>query len=182
MRAQRLKHDRTENGYEKREGNVKRSVWAAACLVVAGLLFAGCSFVVTDVGLPSGIDIYNESYSTSYRDSDGFVICDNLTTRITYSFAYDGALESWTSYLRGVTTGEVEGRATFFPESDGVIYNSDFVEVTYTIPPYNAPLSVAPQAIVVRPVVRGYTRLYLQINGYRRGYDFLSRDIPVVDC
>ena len=151
--------------------------------MVVGLL-SGCNIVFTgDTGLPDGIDIYDGAYSTSYQDGNGrFIICDNATTELSYAFAYDGALESWTSYLRGVQSGQVTGRATFTPNSGNVSYGSDYVEVTYTIPAYNAPLAVAPQAIVVRPVVKGYTRLYLQVNGYREGYDFLSRNIPVVDC
>ena len=151
--------------------------------MVVGLL-AGCNVVFTgDTGLPDDIDIYDETYTTSYTDDNGrFIICDNYENRISYAFSYDGALESWTSYLRGVQSGQVAGRATFTPDSSNVSYGSERVTVTYTIPSYTAPLSVAPQAIVVRPVVKGYTRLYLQVNGYREGYDFLSKNIPVVDC
>ena len=162
---------------------MKRSVWAAVCVMLAGLFLTSCNVVVTDVGLPDGVDIYDESYLTSYRDDSGrYIICDNYTTQITYAFSYDGLLESWTSYLRGVRSGEIAGLATFFPDTRGVSYRDDYVEVTYTVPSRNAPLSVAPQAIVVRPVVKGYTRLYLQVNGYTEEYDFLSQSIPVVDC
>ena len=162
---------------------MKRSVWAAIYVMLAGLFLTSCNIVVTDVGLPDGIDIYDESYLTSYRDDSGrYIICDNYTTQITYAFSYDGGLESWTSYLRGVRSGDITGLETFFPDTRGVYYDSDYVEVTYTIPPYNAPLAVAPQAIIVKPVIEGYTRLYLQINGYIEEYDFLSQSIPVVRC
>lgn len=155
------------------------------------VFLAGCDFVITgsvDLAYPPNFSLYNASYNTNYQaDADGdgdleFVICDDRTTELSYHFDYDGDLRQWTSFLKGVTTGQVRGEVTFYPETGGVRYGSQEVDVTYEIRAGAAPLLVAPQGITVVPVpdVIGYTRLYLRVNGYTGLYNLSSRAVPVL--
>ena len=149
-------------------------------------LLAACEIIITGV-YPPGFSLSNAYYLTSYRaDADGdgdleFVICDDRTSELTYHFDYSGELLRWTSYLQGVTSGQIRGEATFTPDSAGVYYGGDSVDVTYEIRAGAAPLA-APQGITVVPVpdVIGYTRLYLRVNGYSGLYSLSSRAIPVL--
>lgn len=158
------------------------TILSSALLAV---LLAGCQISVTPGrGLPPGFEITNAGYTTNHAGPNGTrIICDNRTTELTYWFDYRGDLRSWTSYLRGEVNRETTNRETFYPGDRRVRWTNRGVEVTYTIRPGTAPLSVdgafEPQAIGVRPRTWA-VRLILQVNGYDRGYDLLSAAIPLV--
>lgn len=157
------------------------------------LLLVGCQVSFDLVPVP-GLVLRNASYRTNVRATvDGrerFIICDNRTTTLSYSFDYTGALLSWRSYLRGRNTGTIRGDRRFTLAD---VVRPGRVEVTYTIPPYQAPLSVnelpdaaaiAPESIIVvpRPTVVGASELRLEVNGIGRSVVLSGRDpIPVVD-
>ena len=160
-------------------------------LLFATLLLAGCEIVISGGGTwPDDLRITNAGYLTDAKATiDGverYVICDDRLADLTYYFDYDGALESWTSYLKGVTTGDVIGTKTFYPGSPGVHYTQNDVMVTYAIYPEMAPLAqqdaLAPQGIVVVPApnVIGYTELYLRIASTSAELRLVSRRIPVL--
>jgi hypothetical protein len=150
-------------------------------------LLSGCEIIITgDLVYPPGFNLTNASYSTNYRaDADGdgdleFVICDDRTTELGYHFDYHGDLQRWTSFLRGVTSGQIRGEATFTPGSAG--NPPGHVDVTYEIRSGAAPLLVTPQGITVVPIpdVIGYTRLYVRVNGYSGLYSLSSAPVPVL--
>ena len=155
-------------------------------LVLALVVLSGCEITVTSrPGRPPNFVLTDASYQTNFEaDIEGrrrFVICDDRTTFLTYRLEFDGELDSWTSYLRGVRSGDIEGRATFDSRDSRVNrYGDGFAEVEYEIRARGAPLLVAPQAIVPRPKVEGYTQLILEVNGYEEGYELSSDDIPVL--
>ena len=157
-------------------------------LVFAFVILSGCEIVVTNQpGRPPNFELLDANYQTNYEadvDGDGelrYVICDDRTTFLTYTLRFEGELDTWTSYLRGVRTGEVVGRETFDSRDTRVNrYDEGEAEVEYEIRARGAPLLVAPQAIVPRPKVEGYTQLFLEVNGYEEGYELSSNDIPVL--
>ena len=175
----------------------------AILLLAASAALVGCEVVVTGGGTPyEGVVVHDASYRTDARATiggvDRFVICDDRVTELTYSFDYEGPLDAWTSYIRGVTSDHVIGRETFRPSSAGVSWDPHHVEVTYAIHAGIAPLGIdgadagprppapglGPQAIDVVPVpqVIGYTRLYLEL-GTSGARQLVSKDIPVLaDC
>lgn len=167
--------------------------WMHLWLFVAlSAVLVGCEIVITGpIGLPPDFRISSASYQTDYSAFvDGVernVICDDRDTILTYSFNYSGTLDYWTSYLQGVDSGEIAGRVTFTPNDNGVTYTSSSVSVRYIIRPYAAPLLVGPEGVsseaivpVPAPRVIGESVLLLNINGYSRGYQLISRPIPVV--
>lgn len=159
------------------------------------LLLVGCNLPLS----PTPDDphdefvLYDADLLTNYRGSDGrYYICDNYTTQLSYAFSYRGDLISWTSYVKGELSDRVRGYATFTLRSPNVRYDRSAkrVEVTYDIYPYTAPLSVeeplesvTPQSIVVvpTPVIVGYSKLHLQINGVDDSYVGESEFIPIID-
>jgi hypothetical protein len=147
--------------------------------------------VVTIGDLPTGVTISNANYETdrfiTINGQQRNVICDDQTTILTYSFSFSGNLETWESYLQGVSSGRVVGRMTFDLDHPNVNYDAttNTVSVRYQIQPGAAPTLVSPdgplpQAIVVNPTIRGYSTLYLNVNGHSRDYQLFSNDIPVV--
>lgn len=167
---------------------MKRFGLKLGLLGVAIMLFAACEVTITPgPGLPPGLRVYNESFETDYEadlDRDGdfeFVICDDRTTNLTYSFRFEGDLDKWESYLNGETDKKV-GRVTLDLGSDFVNYNpsTNTVRVNYEIRRGGAPNIVAPQGIVPTPKIDRYVRLYLEIDGYAEAYDLISKDIPVL--
>lgn len=155
-------------------------------LLTALIIMTGCEITVTSrPGRPPDFTLTDASYQTNFEaDIEGrrqFVICDDRTTFLTYRLEFEGELDTWTSYLRGVQTREVVGRETFDSRDSRVNrYGDGFAEVEYEIRARGAPLLVAPQAIVPRPKVEGYTQLFLEVNGYEEGYELSSNDIPVL--
>lgn len=142
-----------------------------------------------DVGLPPGIQVFNAGYSTNFtkiiNGSSQFVICDNKTTNLKYHFNYSGPLNSWSSFLRGATTGSINGQANF-TSIDIADPANHYVEVTYGIANHVAPLAVDPiETTGIVPVpnatVIGYTKLFVNINSYTKSYQLISSKIPVVD-
>ena len=142
-------------------------------LLLAGLL-AGCNVVIQpgpEVTPP--LKVLQASYNTNYASPDGQpAICDSRPTTITYTFRYEGRLESWSSYLKGQKFGKVSGGRTFTPTSSGVSpYEASGYEVTYTLDPNTAPYDVkpsnlSPQAIIVTPISPiGTTQLFLELKG-----------------
>ena len=162
----------------------------------AGLL-AGCNVIVqpNPVTPTLPLEVLQASYSTNFSAPDGRpAICDNKATTITYTFRYQGQLESWNSYLKGQTLGKVSGAQTFTPTSPNVsAYETSGYEVTYTLDPLTAPLAanpseLSPQGIIVTPKPTppiGTTRLYLILksaNSAAQPFGF-SGDIPVyISC
>ena len=169
-------------------------------VVLAGLL-AGCNVVVqpNPITPPPPLEVLQASYSTNFSAPDGQpAICDNKATTITYTFRYQGQLESWTSYLKGQTLGKESGRQTFTPTSPYVSpYETSGYEVTYTLELNSAPYAMnqavdpselSPQGIIVTPKPTppiGTTRLYLMLRGANDAAPpfVFSGDIPVyVNC
>jgi len=163
-------------------------------IALMAVLLAACEITITGEpgpgpvpGLPPDLDIYRASFDTDYQadvDVDGdyeFVICDDRTTNLTYTFTFDGDLDSWESYLSG-ERGEVVGRETLTVGSRYVDYNSrtNTVTVKYQIERGGAPDIVTTQDIVIRPKVDRYVRLYLKVDGYAKAYDLISKQIPVL--
>lgn len=160
-------------------------------VLLAALVLAGCEIVVSGGGAwPDDLTISNAGYLTDAKATiDGrerYVICDDRLSDLTYYFDYEGALEQWSSYLQGVTTGDVLGYRTFTPSTPGVHHTADDVMVTYSIDPGVAPLAhqdaLAPQGIVVVPApqVIGYTELYLSIASTSSVRRLVSQQIPVL--
>lgn len=170
----------------------KLKIIKLSVLTVLLSLLASCTgeFTVTiDLGLPPGITISNAGYSTNFtktiNGTNQFVICDNKTTDLNYHFNYGGSLNSWSSFLKGATTGTIKGQANF---TSADIYDptNREVRVTYGIASHVAPLAVDPigtTAIVPVPkaTVIGYTKLFVNINGYTKSHQLVSTKIPVVD-
>lgn len=167
--------------------------FASLLIVALATLLAGCEIVVTGgVGGSSDVDIWNASYATDAKAVvDGvetFVICDDRVTDLRYSFEYEGALQTWTSYLHGVHSGDTIGRQTFSAGDPRVSYEPHRVSVTYGIHSGMAPLAndadgtVETAGIVVVPVphVIGYTLLYLELDGPASARRLVSKDIPVL--
>lgn len=160
-----------------------RRLTAPLCLLALGLVLAACDITVDfDWGLPPGFSITDATYSTNWQDNSGnSYICDDRTTTITYSFSYSGQLDYWSSYLQGINTGNIYGRTTFYPSGG----SSNYVQVSFNVPPGTAPLAVqngAPQplSIIVSPTVIGSSRLLVDINGYDKAYNLFSDPIPVI--
>ncbi len=166
--------------------------------VVLSLLavsLGGCLIVTPTPGTsPRPLTVLSATYETNYRTDDGTsVICDNRSTTLVYRFTYQGALESWTSYLKGQTLGTVKGQRTFNPDSEGVsALEEQGFEVSYVMSPLFAPYrngakgEVSPQAIVVVPVPQprplGATKLYLTLVGEDgESQPYVSGSIPVID-
>ena len=161
-------------------------------LALALVVLAACDIVIAPSdpdnprpGRPPGFELLDASYQTNFEaDIDGrrrFVICDDRTTFLTYRLEFDGELDTWTSYLRGVNTEEVVGRETFNSRDSRVNrFGDGFAEVQYEIRSGGAPLLVSPQGIVPTPKEIGYTQLFLEVNGYEEGYELSSNDIPVL--
>ncbi|MDZ7703253.1 MAG: hypothetical protein U5L04_02055 [Trueperaceae bacterium] len=149
---------------------------------------SGCDILIEFVPPEPELRITDASYGTNFRDRDNnSIICDNYTTRLTYRFEYQGELRSWRSFIRGENTGNVRGERDFALTDDRRDrYGSDYVEVTYDIPPERAPLSLdaglSPESIVVvpNPTILGYSRLMLTVRGDDEHYDYESDPIPVV--
>ena len=164
-------------------------------VLLAGLL-GGCNVVVqpNPITPPPPLEVLQASYSTNFSAPDGQpAICDNKATTITYTFRYQGQLESWTSYLRGQELGKESGRRTFTPTSANVsAYETSGYEVTYTLDPNTAPLAadpseLSPQGIIVTPKPTppiGATQLYLVLKGTNGvSKPFVSNPLPVyINC
>ena len=144
-------------------------------MLLTGLL-SSCNIIVQpgpNVTPPSPLRVLEATYSTNYASPDGQpAICDSRPTTITYTFRYQGQLESWSSYLKGQTLGKVSGSKTFTPTSSGVSpYETSGYEVIYTLDPNTAPYAatpdtLSPQGIIVTPVPPiGTTQLYLILKG-----------------
>lgn len=154
------------------------------------LLLASCEIIITNPPVVrEPLRVLEATYSSNFQDQNGrFLICDNRTTTLIYRFRYQGELESWRSYLRGQTLGEVKGDRTFYPSSEGVTGFESGYEVIYQMPPYFAPYSAQgeldPQAIDIVPVpqpeIIGASRLHLTLRGVGDDASFVSQDIPVV--
>ncbi|HHO56387.1 MAG TPA: hypothetical protein ENK21_08340 [Trueperaceae bacterium] len=162
---------------------------ALATILLTLLTSCGKLQVTIDIGLPPGITVSNAGYSTNFtkviNGSTRFVICDDRTTNLNYHFNYTGQLNSWSSFLKGATTGTEKGYASF---SSADIFDpaNKEVRVTYGIAANVAPLAVAPintTGIVPVPkaTIIGYTKLFVNINGYAKSHQLVSSKIPVVD-
>lgn len=143
-------------------------------------LLAACTLSVTgEVGLPEGLEISNATYETDTQAQvDGetqYVICNDRTTNFTYAFTFDGDLNRWRSYLKGVETNRIAGDVILSLTDDRVAYNRSTgrVVVNYKILP-----GAAPQAIVVNPKVAGKSRLFLEFGNFT--YPLLSDPVPIL--
>ena len=161
-------------------------------LLCLGLL-AGCNVYVNPTPTPvPALNILDFSYKSNFSVAGQAAVCDNKTTQLTYTFRYEGNLESWSSYLKGDTLGKIVLPETFTPESTG-ISPSKPAEVIYNLPPNTAPFisspsdnsadKVLPQAIVPVPNPQpiGTTRLYITFKGTDgQTQSRTSEAIPVV--
>lgn len=157
-----------------------RKSFALIFLFLTTTLLAACTVSVDGNINPPPPEISNASYRTDFqamvdgRNQD--VICDDRVTNLTYSFDFDGDLDTWVSYLKGVTSGDIAGRVTLSLTGDNrVSYDrvNDRVTVNYQI---NA--GAAPLAIVVSPKVVGESQLFLQFGN--DSVKLLSNPIPVL--
>ena len=182
--------------------------WTVTLLACLTLLLSACEFTVSGTVEPTepqprpvSINVDTASYATNYQaivnGNRRFVICDDRTTELGYEFRYSGRLNSWTSLLRGNTTGTEAGRRTF---DSSQITEPGLVKAIYEIRATNSPLltegpvsseaELSTQGIVVtpdpsdlgprRPI--GYTDLIIRVNGSTgRGTSLVSdRPIPVI--
>jgi hypothetical protein len=159
-------------------------------LLLLALLLGGCLIITDDPEpTPDPLEVISATYETNAAVDGQPIICDDRTTEITYRFRYQGELESWTSYLKGVTLGQIKGEETFRPGAEGVSpYETNGYEVTYTLGPNVAPYASgeASKAIIVvpDPTVIGHTILHLRLEGTNgESASYFTAPIPVVqDC
>lgn len=161
-------------------------------LLLVGLL-GGCLVIAPEPIVPpvTPISVLEATYKTDVSVNGQPAICDNRTTTLSYTFRYQGELESWTSFLKGVRLGEEKGARTFTPGVSGVNpYVENGYEVTYTlganVAPYGAG-KTAPnsKAIVVVPVpqpeIIGASKLHLVLTGADgNAKPYISPEIPVI--
>ena len=149
-------------------------------------VLAACEISVSGSWQPVDFAVTSASYETNYRavvnGIEDSVICDDRTTEVTYTFAYSGELHSWRSYFKGVTYGQIVGDMRFVPSDPGVErLGPQELRVTYQLSPGVAPLALGPTTdelapestadpvlgpqIVVEPVVLGWSKLHLEVDG-----------------
>lgn len=148
---------------------------------------AGCIPIGTN---PSDALLISDlRYESNFRDTSGrSYICDNQPTTLTYSFRYNNfaRIAYWDSRLVGEATGQATHTLRMNRESGGYTNQNNRITVNWVLSPGTAPLSVAPQGIVVTPVPQprpiGATRLELTVvatNGSSARLVFPG--IPVID-
>jgi hypothetical protein len=163
-------------------------LWTLGLAFLLATLTA-CAVVISPPVAP--IEIRNLNFQTNFQDvnTGAYVICDNLETRLVYSFEYSGYLEAWESALVGRQTGERKARvrrATSEPFSGP---DFRFIDFTYVLLPGSAPLALGSlgneelevASIIVEPIPGSGSRVELTVNGpggYQR--TFVSRYFPVV--
>lgn len=136
-------------------------------LALFSLLILALSACTLTIDLFDGFDVTGFTYSTSFPEgSSPDIICDDLTTTLTYSFTVSGGQpSSWTSQLKGENTGQIKGKQTFIPGDPQVTRSGNTYSVTYVIAPRQAPLLIdgdlATQGIDVTPT--GSTILELAV-------------------
>ncbi len=161
-------------------------------LLLAGPL-SGCLVITPEPVIPpvTPISVLEATYRTDVSVNGQPAICDNRTTTLSYTFRYQGELESWTSFLKGVKLGEEKGMRTFTPNVSGVSpYEENGYEVTYTLGANAAPYAASEKgqgskAIVVVPVpqpqIIGASKLHLILTGADGNAEpYISPEIPVV--
>ncbi|MEM7734741.1 MAG: hypothetical protein AAF267_03040 [Deinococcota bacterium] len=149
-----------------------------ASVLLLALFLAACS--------ESG-EVSDFTFSTNHTANGLSIICDDDSTNLRYSFTYTpnllGELRSWDQELVGEDTGEVRFTRRFFPSDDQVTFEDTTYTVNTVIPSRTAPLTVDGQAIIVEPIVKGQSRLVVEVNGTLNDTQiFRSRAIDVVDC
>lgn len=139
--------------------------------------------------LPPGVTIDNAAYSTNFSAKvngvEQFVICNDRTTELSYSFDFTGNLNSWESFLEGKNTGEKAGEKRFSTTGPFVV-RPGHVEVTYEILSSGAPRLTAPElgteAIVVVPKQPiGYSKLFINVDDFARNFPLSSSFIPILE-
>ncbi len=124
------------------------------------------------------------SYGNVYFPRGGPVICDNVTTVLSYGFVYGGDLASWTSTLVGLTTGQESDDQEFYltnyPPLNGTVTVNN-----YYVGPRTVPLNlgkVKAQGIVVNPEVIGVTKVRVRaFDSYGQSdYETYSNPLPVL--
>lgn len=159
--------------------------WFLASVLAAAL--AGCIPIGTN---PSeALFISDLRYESNFRDTSGrSYICDNQPTTLTYSFRYNDftRIARWDSRLVGEATGQVTNTLSLSKNTGGYINQNNRITVNWVLSPGAAPLSVAPQSIVITPVPQprqiGATRLELTVvatNG--SSVRLVFPGIPVID-
>ncbi len=171
---------------------MNRFIW-----LISLVLLAGCMARIgpTPPSIPSvpRLKVVSANVATNYRTTNGTsVICDNRATTLLYSFRYEGQLSRWTSYLQGQTFGDIKGRRSFTPNTQGVVPSGERgYEVQYVMSANFAPYirdadddTLISSAINVIPVPQptriGATKLTLTLQGGNRDARFVSPDIPVI--
>lgn len=162
---------------------MKRLFFALTLLLV----FAGCIPIGTNPA--DTLLISDLRYESNFRDVSGrSYICDNKPTTLTYSFRYNdfARMARWDSRLVGEATGQATHTLSMNRDSGGYTNQNNRITVNWVLSPGTAPLSLAPQSIVVTPVPQprqiGATRLELTVfatNGSAARLVFPG--IPVID-
>lgn len=159
--------------------------WFLAFVLATAL--AGCIPIGTN---PSDALLISDlRYESNFRDASGrSYICDNKLTTLTYSFRYNdfARIARWDSRLVGEVTGQATHTLSMNRDSGGYTNQNNRIAVNWVLSQGTAPLSVAPQSIVVTPVPQprqiGATRLELTVfaaNGSSARLVFPG--IPVID-
>lgn len=164
-------------------------------LALAGVL-SGCLIIAPeptpDPDPVTPLRVLEATFRTNFSANGQPAICSNLTTTVSYSFHYQGELESWTSYFRGVTLNQIKGERTFTPDGPEVNpYETNGYEVAYNLGPNFAPYStdetgLGAKAIVPVPVPQpvkiGASKLYLVLEGEDGdAQPYVSPEIPVIE-
>lgn len=135
-----------------------------------------------------GFAAYDFQYQTNFvsNQTGKYIICNNLTTNLTYSFKYRGFQPtSWVSQLRGKETQQTKSRVNLTPSSQFVgTMGSNGYWVNYQINPDGAPRFEEPtlttQGINVTPT--GATILELTVYGVGIDYQLSNPpEIPIVE-
>ncbi len=139
------------------------------------LLLGACTISVAP---PFSID--DLSVQTDYEDETGFYICDDATTEVTYSFAYEGDIASWTQELREYTDGEFTGRTTLQrtirPENSRATVTDGEVAFRFLVDPGEA---LESQGISAQQVNRFIdTRLRIEATSVNGRTDTLITELP----
>ena len=114
----------------------------ALTLTILTLLLGACSIIIA----PSEPEFSasNLTVDSNYVDDEtGPYVCDEATTRVSYSFEYEGEIRRWSQALREYNPdGDYTERATYEevvrPESSDAAVTGNTVSYEFTIDPRTA--------------------------------------------
>ncbi len=159
---------------------MRRAVSLALVVGLAALLGA-CNIIFVE-GEPE-FSVSDLTVSSNYSDPErGPYICNDATTRISYSFDYDGRIRRWTQALREYSpSGDDTERATYEevirPESSDATVTESTVTYRFTIDPETA-LEPADSQISPQQVPQVDTRLVIEATGTDGETETLTVELP----